>query len=347
MRSAGLPPVAAPPRRSWLLAAAIVLLADAGIAALSVRVGPRRLSTGEVLTALAGSGAPAIDRTIVRDIRLPRAILGLIVGASLAAAGAIMQGMTRNPLASPTLLGLSAGGSLLLLVAVTAIPAIGYPGMVLASFLGAALGTACVHAVGAMSRGGLTPVRLALAGAAVSTLLGSIASILLVRTGLKQDFLLWTAGGLLDTGWDQVVAVLPVFAAGMAAALWLAGRITILSLGVEVATGLGLRAGRVRAAGTIAVLLLAGGAISVAGPIAFVGLLVPHACRYVAGFDYRAVIPLSAATGALVVAAADVLSRTVAAPRGEIPAGVFTAILGAPLFLLLARSSARGRSGEL
>jgi len=321
------------------LACAAVL----GIFVASVLTGPTEVTFSALADSLWCYDPTDDAHLVARDIRLPRAILTLLVGASLAASGAVMQGVTRNPLAGPSIMGLSGGATLAILAALIAWPGLSYNGSIAASFAGAAAGYGCVLVVAALSPGGFSPTRLALAGTVVSTLLSAVTQGLVIALGMSGTMLHWTVGGVANVSWDQVAAVLPCCAAGLAGVLWLAPSVTVLSLGSEVAVGLGQRSRAVQGMATFLVLLLTGTAVAVAGPIAFVGLITPHACRLAAGADYRRLLPLSVVCGAGLTALADLISRTVLGVRGELPLGIVTAVLGAPCFLWLLRGRSRQR----
>ena len=317
-------------------------------AMLSLSVGPKSIGFSTFVDALLHYN-PANDcHLVVRDIRLPRAVLALIVGGSLAVAGAVMQGVTGNPLAGPSIMGLNAGATFCLLVGLLAMPRLCYNEAIGLSLLGAALGYGSVYAVGLMSRGGFTPVRIALAGAVVSALLGSLTQGLTIYFSLHDEMLFWTAGGIANVTWDQVVAVGPFFVVGMAGALWIAPSVTVLSLGEEVAIGLGQQTRRTRGVATACVLLLTGSATAVAGPVGFVGLMVPHVGRLLVGTDYRRLIPLAALLGACLTVTADIGARTAGSGQ-EVPLGLFTTMAGAPFFVWLTRQYRRSgqRNGSV
>ncbi len=285
------------------------------------------------------------SHVIVRDWRLPRAIADLLVGASLAIAGAIMQSMTRNPLASPGIMGLNSGASFATIIALIFVPSLGRPGMMLIAVTGATAGAAAVYGLGSLSRGGLTPVRLALTGVAVSALLGSIGSGVVIYYELGQDLMLWDSRGTLHTQWADVILYLPFFTFGLLGAMALAPALTVLALGEQVAQGLGQRTMVIKLAGTIIVVMLAGGSVALAGAVGFVGLMVPHLVRMIVGQDQRLVIPAAAVTGGTLLLAADIGARLATSPyRAAVPVGVVTSLLGVPFFLFLAcrRRSAGG-----
>ena len=307
----------------------------------SVSVGAADIELGTVWRAVFTYDATLSAHQIIQEVRLPRVVVGAMVGASFAVAGAIMQGMTRNPLASPSIMGLNAGAAFFLVLAFVLLPGLNYTGLIIASFFGAGFGAALVFGIGSLSRGGLTPVKLALAGAAVTALLSSLTTGLVLYFNLAQNVLFYTAGGLQGTRWEQVQLLLPWFLGALIAALVLSRSVTVLSLGDEVAKGLGLRTGLVKALCTLVVLLLAGAAVAVAGGVGFVGLVVPHVARFLVGLDYRLIIPSSALLGALLLVLADLGARMLKPPF-ETPVGLITALIGVPFFLYLARRDTRG-----
>jgi iron complex transport system permease protein len=274
---------------SILITSATGLLA---ILVASILVGPTPIAIGEIIPAFWKHDASRDAHLILRDIRLPRTLLTLMVGASLAASGAVMQGITRNPLAGPSIMGLSGGAALASLMALIAWPGISYNGSILATFAGAALGFGCVLGVASLARGGFSPTRLALAGAVVSALFSALTQGLVIARGMTNTMLYWTIGGITNVTWEQVRAISPCCAIGLVGLWWLAPGITILSLGDDVAVNLGLNTGRIRWASTLLVLLLTGSAVAVAGPISFIGLMTPHFCRLLVGADQRRMIPL-------------------------------------------------------
>ncbi len=328
----------------WAGVAACLLVV--GIA-VSLHVGDVSINSRTIINSLVHYNAALTDHVIVRQWRLPRAVADVLVGASLAVAGAIMQSVTRNPLASPGIMGLNTGASFATVVAIVAWPAAGRPQLMVVSIAGATLGAALVYGLGSFSRGGLTPVRLALTGIAVSALLGAIAGGIMIYNELGQDLLLWYARGSENVQWEDVVLFLPLAAVGMIGATAIAPALGVLSLSDHAARGLGQRTQATRLVASLIVLVLAGGAVSLAGPVGFIGLIVPHFVRSLVGFDHRLVIPGSALCGALLLLAADVGARLATTPyRAAVPVGVVTSLIGVPFFLYLAcRRPARGRGG--
>jgi iron complex transport system permease protein len=278
---------------------------------------------------------------VIHDVRLPRVVVAAMVGACFAMAGAIMQGMTRNPLASPSLMGLNAGSRFAIVLMLAFVPSVTFTWLIMASFTGAALGAGIVFGVGSAARGGLSPVKLALAGVAVSALLGSLSVGIEIYFNLSENLLFFFSGGVAGVSWEQVQLLAPWFALGFCGAMALAPSITVMSLGDEMARGLGQRIVLVKAAGSGVVILLAGAAVWIGGAIGFIGLIVPHITRSFVGLDYRWIIPCSAVLGALMLVLADFGARIVNPPY-ELPVSVVTAMVGVPFFLVLAR---RDRTG--
>lgn len=327
--------------RPALIGAAILSLL---VLVASMLLGPTPINLPTAIDALLAYDGDLDAHLVARDIRLPRALIALLVGAALSAAGAVMQGVTRNPLAGPSIMGLSGGAALATLIVMIVAPAAGHALQIAASFAGAAVGCLLVLAVASLSPGGFSPTRLTLAGVITSALFSAITQGLLIAHAMAERMLRWTAGGITTVTWAEVVAVAPCIAIGLLGVLALAPAITVLGLGDDVATGLGQRATPVHIAATLFVLLLAGAAVAVAGPIAFVGLMVPHLCRLVVGSDASRLIPLSILVGAAATGLADLAARTVLGGGGELPLGVLTAVIGAPCFLwLVHRQSADGR----
>lgn len=281
-----------------------------------------------------------VGSEIVYTLRLPRVLLGALVGAALAVAGSLMQAVTRNRLAGPSLMGLGPGAALAMLGALIYLQPSAL-GLSAISFAGAGLGGALVFAVAAASPRGATPQRMVLAGAVVSGLLSSVTGAVIFRLQLAEVFLYWTLGGLGTTTWAQVAGVLPLLFAGLVLAWGLAPSLTLLLAGEERARSLGLHAEQVRALTALAVLLLAGGAAAAAGPVGFVGVLIPNLCRTMTGPDLRRLLPPAALAGALLVVTADLIARKLVGQIIDIPLGAVTAVLGAPAVIWIARSGVR------
>ncbi|WP_163100665.1 FecCD family ABC transporter permease [Peribacillus alkalitolerans] len=277
---------------------------------------------------------------IIRSIRLPRELGAALVGAAFAVSGAIMQGMTRNPLADPGLLGLNAGASLALACVFAFHASPTYLTVMIISFIGAGIGAGMVFGLGSLSRNGMTPLRITLAGAAVSALLASLGEGVALYFKLSQDLAFWTAGGVSGTNWQQLKLITPVVIGGVLVAIIFSKGLTILSFGEEMAKGLGQRTALTKTILMIVVLLLAGTAVSLVGSIAFVGLMLPHIVRFLVGTDYRWIIPCSAMFGSVLMVLADTTARMINPPF-ETPMGAIISLIGVPFFLYLARKGGR------
>ncbi|MGH9136736.1 MAG: FecCD family ABC transporter permease [Acidimicrobiales bacterium] len=316
-----------------LVAAACV----AAVAFCSVAYGSKTIPLGTVVDAFADFDPTSNDHLIVRELRLPRTVIGLIVGAALGLAGAVMQGVTRNPLADPGLLGIEAGASLAVVAAIAAFGVATLSSYVWFALLGAAMASVVVYGLGSLGRGGATPVKLALAGMAVSALLSSVTStVLLLDVATLDQFRFWVVGAL--AGRDDAIAwdVAPFLAVGGGLALAIGWTLNTLALGDDAAKGLGQRVMLIRGVAGLAVILLCGAATAAAGPIGFVGLTVPHIATAICGADYRWILPWSTLLAPVLLVGADVIGRVIARP-GELQVGIVTAFVGAPFFIALVR----------
>jgi iron complex transport system permease protein len=303
----------------------------------SLFIGDVRVDGATVYDAFFRYNQESVSHIIVRDSRLPRAMADILVGAALAVAGAIMQAITRNPLASPGIMGLNTGASFATVMLMAIAPTAGRPELMLVSIAGATLGATLVYGLASLSPGGLTPVRLALTGIAVSALLGAIGNGVMIYNQLGQDVLFWYARGTEDVQWFDLSLFLPLAGVGLLGAYVVAPSLSILTLGDHVARGLGQRTKTAKLLAGVIVLVLAGGAVSLAGPVGFIGLMIPHVVRHFVGQNYRFVIPASAIGGAILMLAADLGARLTTSPlQTPMPVGVITALLGVPFFLYLA-----------
>ncbi|QUX31382.1 iron ABC transporter permease [Nocardiopsis akebiae] len=315
---------------------AVALLVLAATLLVSVLVGYERLSVSDVYLAYAAFTGSDTD-LVVRHLRVPRTLAGLAVGAALGVSGVLAQGVTRNPLGDPGVLGVNAGASLAAVLAISVFGASSLLGYVGFAFAGAAAAVCAVYAAGSLGREGGGPVRLTLAGAAVSALLGSLTSAIVLRDRASlEEYRFWVVGSLAGADGAVLLQALPFLAAGLVAAVAAARSLNAVALGDELARSLGTRLWLVRGASALAVVLLAGTATAVAGPIGFVGVAVPHVARVLVGPDHRWVLPWSAVLAPVLLLAADVAGRVVARPE-ELQVGVLTALIGAPFFVLLVR----------
>lgn len=316
----------------WLLVVVAVLVA---LMAASVAIGSRGVGWSEIVAALGGSSETIGEAAVTK--RIPRTLLAVLVGAALGLAGAVMQGVTRNPLADPGVLGINMGASLAVVTGIAFFGLFSATSMVWTAIVGAAIAAVFVYAVGSVGRGGPTPLKLALAGAATSAALASfITAVALPRGDIASSVQSWEIGGVGGATFDGIGTVVPVLLVGFAVSILSARSLNSLALGDELAAGLGERVALARGVAALGSVLLCGAATAVAGPIGFVGLVVPHLCRLLVGVDHRWMLPFSALTGACLLIASDVVGRVVARPT-ELDVGILTALIGAPFFIAIVR----------
>lgn len=305
---------------------------------ISISYGATNIDLHTVWNAVVNFNPDNQSHQVIQELRIPRALSAALVGAFLAVSGTVMQGMTRNPLASPSIMGVTDGAAFALVIMMAFFPSVSSGGLTLGSFIGAGVAVTLVFLVGSFSSSGLTPVKLALAGVAIGTLLRSVSSVISLHFQLEKDIGFWLAGGLDGSNWGSVQLLVLIGILGMLIALSISKSITVLSLGDDLSTGLGQNNMVIKIMGIISVLLLTGVAVSIAGSIGFVGLIIPHITRFIIGTDYRWVIPTSAVFGSLLLVNADLVARMINAPF-ETPVGAITSIIGVPFFLYLARGS--------
>lgn len=323
--------------RSTPLALAGGLLALAATCLLSLMVGARTVPAGTVVEALRDYDGALTDHVVVHS-RLLRTIAGIAVGAALAVAGAAMQGMTRNPLADPGILGINAGATTAVVLGVYLVDASAVAELMALALLGAALGTVAVYAVASVGREGATPVKLALAGAALTAGLGAVINALVLLDDSSLDRLrFWQVGTLGARSLRDIAEAGGLMAIGAVVILLAAGVLNALALGDDAAVGLGVKVGRARLLLGLAIILLCGAAVALAGPVGFLGLVVPHAARLLVGGDYRRIVPLCLLGGPVLLLLADTAGRVIA-PPAEVQVGVMTALVGVPVFVALIRT---------
>ncbi|WP_323039768.1 iron ABC transporter permease [Gemmobacter sp.] len=319
-------------RLGWLGVVLAVLL---GLGAASVAIGTRDVALADIAAALRGRHDTIAQAAVA--LRIPRTVLALLAGGALGLAGAIMQGVTRNPLADPGILGVNMGASLAVVVGIAWFGIASAHAYIWTAVLGAGLTAVFVWLVGSMGRGGGTPLKFALAGTATSIAFAAlVVAVVLPRADIAGGVRDWQVGGVGGATFDRIAPVLPFLAAGLALALLSARRLNLLALGDELAAGLGERVAVARAMAALAAVLLCGATTAVCGPIGFVGLVVPHVCRLLVGVDHRWLLPFSALTGAGLLTAADVLGRILSRPA-ELEVGIVTAFVGAPVFIWIVR----------
>lgn len=320
-------------RLGWLLAAVGVLIA---VLVASIAIGSKDIAVQTVFDALFAYD-DSDDHAIIQALRVPRTILGLLVGMALGMSGALIQALTRNPLADPGILGVNAGAAFFVVFGVGFFGIGSIQGYIWFAFLGAIVTTIVVYGVGSVGRMGATPVRLTLAGVAIGAVLGGISSGIQLLDPTTFDRLRqWGAGSLVAPGYETIWAVLPFIAIGLAIALIMARPLNAVALGDDLAAALGADIMHTRIWVVISTTLLAGAATAAAGPIGFVGLMVPHVARWIVGPDQRWIFVFTLVLSPVLLLTSDILGRLVMRP-GELQVGIVTAFVGAPVLILLAR----------
>jgi iron complex transport system permease protein len=307
------------------------------ITILSLRIGSLPVSNQDAWGAIFNFNPDSYEQTVVRSLRVPRTAVGLAIGASLAVAGAVMQGVTRNPLADPFILGVSSGASFALVTAIYYFQLTQATQYVWFAFAGALAASSLVFLIGSTGREGPTPVKLALAGVVVSAALSAWTSALLLLDEETFDIVrFWLAGSVINRDMNTFFLMLPFLLGAAGGCVLLGHQLNVLSLGEETAQSLGMRTGRTRLICSVLVVVITGAAVAIAGPIGFVGLAVPHMVRTFVGADYRWILPASFIYGAIFLVAADIVGRIVTRPA-ELEVGIVTALVGAPVMVFLAR----------
>ncbi|MGP3922705.1 FecCD family ABC transporter permease [Streptomyces sp. 8N616] len=323
-------------RIAWTAAAVAALLLAV---LLSLAVGARAIAPSAVLDALLHGGTSDAAE-VVRSLRVPRTVIALMVGAALALAGTVMQGITRNPIADPAILGISQGASAGVVLAIAFAGVHTLSGYVWFAFVGAGIAAVAAYAVASSGRSGATPVKLALAGAAINALLVSVIhAVLTTDAATLDEFRFWQVGSVAGRDTDVIAQTWPFLLVGALLVASVARGLDALALGEDVAKGLGQKVATVRIVGGLGATVLTGVGVAAAGPIAFVGLAVPHIARAIVGTDHRWVLPMAALTGPVMLLVADVVGRVVF-PPSEVPAGVATALIGVPFLVALVRRRA-------
>ncbi|MGA4464629.1 FecCD family ABC transporter permease [Bacillus bombysepticus] len=307
---------------------------------LAVAFGAKDIHLQTVWTAVFDYNPKLTQHQIIYELRLPRVIGAAVVGAAFAVAGAVMQGVTRNPLADAGVLGINAGAMFVVALSFAFFPHMPYSYLMIVSFIGAVLSTVLIFIIGSATSGGLTPMRLTIAGAVMTALLHSLSSGVAIYYDLSQDLAFWYAGGVAGVKWEHLKFLVPIILITIVFATILGRSISLISMGDDVATNLGVKTNRTRILGMIIVVILAGVSVSAVGSIGFVGLVIPHIARKLVGVNYRLIIPMSALLGAMLLVLADLGARTVNPPK-ELAIGIMVALVGVPFFLYIARKVGR------
>ncbi|WP_212936591.1 FecCD family ABC transporter permease [Bacillus hominis] len=318
----------------------LTILCLMGSIFLAVAFGAKDIHLQTVWAAVFDYNPKLTQHQIIYELRLPRVIGAAVVGAAFAVAGAVMQGVTRNPLADAGVLGINAGAMFVVALSFAFFPHMPYSYLMIVSFIGAVLSTVLIFIIGSATSGGLTPMRLTIAGAVMAALLHSLSSGIAIYYDLSQDLAFWFAGGVAGVKWEHLKFLVPIILITIVFATVLGRSISLISMGDDVATNLGVKTNRTRILGMIIVVILAGVSVSAVGSIGFVGLVIPHIARKLVGVNYRLIIPMSALLGAMLLVLADLGARTVNPPK-ELAIGIMVALVGVPFFLYIARKVGR------
>ncbi|PEN82572.1 ferrichrome ABC transporter permease [Bacillus cereus] len=318
----------------------LTILCLIGSIFLAISFGAKDIHLQTVWAAVLDYDPKLTQHQIIYELRLPRVIGAAVVGAAFAVAGAVMQGVTRNPLADAGVLGINAGAMFVVALSFAFFPHMLYSYLMIVSFIGAVLSTVLIFVIGLATSGGLTPMRLTIAGAVMAALLHSLSSGVAIYYDLSQDLAFWYAGGVAGVKWEHLKFLVPIILITIIFAIVLGGSISLISMGDDVATNLGVKTNRTRILGMIIVVILAGVSVSAVGSIGFVGLVIPHIARKLVGVNYRLIIPMSAFLGAMLLVLADLGARTVNPPK-ELAIGIMVALVGVPFFLYIARKVGR------
>ncbi|MGG0480648.1 iron ABC transporter permease [Priestia megaterium] len=307
---------------------------------LSVTFGAKEIKLHTVWSTIVHYNPTLTSQQIIHDLRLPRVVGAAFVGAAFAVAGALMQGITRNPLADSGILGINGGSMFVVALCFAFFPSLPYSLLMIFSFVGAVLSTLLIFIMGLASPGGLTPIKLTISGAVISALLHSLTSGVAIYYDLSQDLAFWYAGGMAGVKWAHLHILVPVISIAIVLSIFLGRSVSLIAMGDDIAVNLGVKTNRIRVIGITLAVILAGVSVSAVGSIAFVGLVIPHIARKLVGGNYQLIIPMSALLGAILLLLADLGSRTVNPPE-ELAIGIMVSLVGVPFFLYIARKIGR------
>ena len=323
-------------KRKIVLVLILLLLVLIFVSILSLSMGSKPLPFETVWQALTGVSSATFETAVVME-RIPRTIFGIVAGAALALSGCVMQSITRNPIADPSILGINTGASLAVVIGISFFSISSAQQYIWLAFLGALVTAIFVYGIAIAGNGGATPMKLALAGAATSTALASLVNtVMLPNSQVMDQFRFWQTGSIGGASWHSISTVLPYLLIGFIVVMSLANTLEIMALGDEMASGLGVNTNRTRMIAAFGAVLLCGATTALAGPIGFVGLMVPHLVRMLVQTDTKTMFMLSGLGGSILLLVADIMGRIMAFP-GELEVGIVTAILGAPVFILVIR----------
>lgn len=305
---------------------------------LSLAFGSKNVGLSQAVNALINSDDMSFSAIVVRE-RIPRTIFSVMAGASLGISGALMQSITRNPIADPSILGVNTGASLFVVIGIAFFNINSANEYIWIALAGAGITSIFVYGIASMGSGGMTPIKLALAGSATSAVLTSLVSVIILpRSEVMNAYRFWQVGSVSGATWDSINLILPYLIIGLIISIISTPALDVLALGDEVATGLGVNIGIIRIICAIAGVILCGAITAIAGPIGFVGLMIPHSIRLILGANLRGLVPMSAIGGAVLLTISDVLGRVIGSP-GELQVGIITAFFGAPILIIIARKA--------
>ncbi|AUS97094.1 iron ABC transporter [Clostridium thermosuccinogenes] len=304
----------------------------------SLAWGSKSIEFSKVVNSLLDSNDTSFAALVVRE-RIPRTIFSIMAGASLGISGALMQSITRNPIADPSILGVNTGASLFVVIGIAFFNINSANQYIWFALAGAGITSVLVYIIASIGNGGMTPIKLALSGAATSAVLSSLVSaIMLPRSEVMDAYRFWQVGSVSGATWESIALILPFIIIGLIISIAATPALNVLALGDEVATGLGVNTGVIRLVCAVAGVMLTGATTAIAGPIGFIGLMIPHSIRLVFGSNLKGIVPLSAIGGAALLILSDVLGRVIGSP-GEVQVGIITAFLGAPILIIVARKA--------
>ncbi len=323
-------------KKKFVLVIILYLALLSVIAMFSVSLGVKRIAFSKVMEVIFGNDLDSIEATIILQ-RIPRTVFGILAGGALGISGALMQSITRNPIADPSILGVNTGASLFVVAGIAFFNITAAYQYIWLAIIGAGLTAVFVYSVASMGKDGATPLKLALSGAAVSIVLGSLVStIMLPNNRVMEAFRFWQVGSIGSATWENIALISPFLILGFIIAMLISGYLNNLALGDEAATALGTNVVLTRSVGALASVLLCGAATALAGPIGFIGLIIPHIVRLVFGSEMSKMLPLSFLGSGILLLLSDILGRIIGSP-GETEVGIVTAVLGAPIFIFAIR----------
>ena len=323
-------------KKNFVFSTALCMILLLIIAIFSISFGAKQIAFSKVIDVILGKDVDSLEATIIQQ-RIPRTVFGILAGGALGISGALMQSITRNPIADPSILGVNTGASLFVVAGIAFLNITAAYQYIWLAIIGAGLTAFFVYAVASIGKDGATPLKLALSGAAVSIVLGSLVStIMLPDNRVLQAFRFWQVGSIGSATWDNISLIIPFLIIGFIISMFISGYLNNLALGDEAATALGTNVVITRSVGALASVLLCGATTALAGPIGFVGLIIPHLVRLIYGSEMGKILPLSFLGSGILLLLSDVIGRIIGSP-GETEVGIITAVFGAPVFIFAIR----------